>query len=227
MTSVCKIRCLGFVFVGRLIEIQMFTKVGTCITISNDVLNLKTFLLNDSLHSPILLDSDFLFLGQVGRSKQNTQLNFHKGAIRHSDLHTLRCLSRKKNQKTNSKTKKKMNLFSIARHRGCLKTEAGDFLKLSKVPADWSSSLKCFGSFFSTFILFFFGGGNHRTYFSLTTLYMMPKHPWCIGWDVGFCGLNPKHDPPSISPIARKKNSGRVLTPPNFKKNLYRLQLTF
>jgi len=85
----------------------MFTKVGTCITISNDVLNLKTFLLNDSLHSPILLDSDFLFLGQVGRSKQNTQLNFHKGAIRHSDLHTLRCLSRKKNQKTNSKTKKK------------------------------------------------------------------------------------------------------------------------
>ena len=42
-TSVCKIGCLGFVLVGRLIEIQMFTKVGTCITISNDVLNLKTF----------------------------------------------------------------------------------------------------------------------------------------------------------------------------------------
>lgn len=59
-----------------------------------------------------------------------------------------------------------MNLFSIARHRGCLKTEAGDFLKLSKVPADWSSSLKCFGSFFSTFILFFFGGESSHLLFT-------------------------------------------------------------
>ena len=163
MTSVCKIRCLGFVFVGRLIEIQMFTKVGTCITISKWCFELKDFLAQWFASFPHLAWLRFSFCWvKLGFANKTHNLIFTRvpsgTAIFTAALHTLRCFAQKKSGEQTQK-QKNMDLCSIARHRGCLKTEAGAFLKFLKVPADWSSSLRCFGSVFSTFILFFFGGG--------------------------------------------------------------------
>ena len=159
---------------------------------------------------PSCLTQIFFLLGQVGLCKQNTQLNFHKGAIRHSDLHSssshIAMFCAKKSGEQTQK-QKNMDLCSIARHRGCLKTEAGAFLKFLKSSCWLILFLKVFWfSFFHLYSLFFLGG-NHRTYFSLTALYMMPKHPWCIGWDVDFCGGNPKHDPPWISQKSHLKKT--------------------
>ena len=84
VASVCKSWFLGLVFVGQLIEIQMFIKIGPCDTISNDVLNFKIFC-NDSFHSPCCFTQNAL----VRRlSKQETQFNFTKVPSGYGDLHS-------------------------------------------------------------------------------------------------------------------------------------------
>ena len=87
---------------------------------------------------------------------------------------------------------------------------------ISKVPADWSSSLRCFGSVLSTFILFFLGGESSHLLFADYIVYDA-KTSLMYWMGSRFLQGNPKHDPPWNSQIAPKTPAE---PPSNFRKCL-------